>query len=244
MKHDQANSLNDLRNEQSEDIEKPLTPAEFDQLEEFLFSSPILGALTLEEVDGYFASLLVGPENFHYAEGVTGTLGGDSIEMVRQHNVDDLHPALVLLGRHWHSRKKGFELGSPQTPVLRDRTDACVGRDWAHGFMRGVSIAAEGWGSLRRDPEASAWLQSLQLLEAEEAGLTSDSNRLSANQRMELIADIPNLLLRLHRYFYSRRAAHLRKDVVAEDFERRSAKPCPCGSGMGYHKCCGSSLIH
>jgi uncharacterized protein len=244
MKDDHANSLNDGRNEQSEDIEKPLTADEFDQLEEFLFSSLILGALSLEEVDGYFASLLVGPDNFHYAEGVTGALGGDSIEMVRQHNVDDLHPALVLLGRHWHSMKKGLELGSPQIPVLRDCSDACVGRDWAHGFMRGVSTTAESWDSLRRDPEASAWLQSLQLLEAEDAGLTSDSNRLSASQRMELIADIPNLLLRFHRYFFSRRAAHFRKDLVTEDFERHSTNPCPCGSGLDYRRCCGSGTIH
>jgi uncharacterized protein len=242
MKHDHANSMNDGLYGQSEDIEKPLTADEFDQLEEFLFSSPILGALTLEEVDGYFASLLVGPENFHYAEGVTGALGGDSIEMVRQHDVDDLRLALVLLGRHWHSMKKALELRSPRTPELRERGDDSFGRDWARGFMRGVSTTAESWDSLRRDPEARAWLQSLQLLGAEDVLLTSDK-RLTAKQRMDLLADIPNQLLRLHRHFYSRRSAHFRKDVVGEDFERRSTKPCPCGSGMDYHKCCGSSLI-
>lgn len=234
--------MNDGLYGQSEDIEKPLTADEFDQLEEFLFSSPILGALTLEEVDGYFASLLVGPENFHYAEGVTGALGGDSIEMVRQHDVDDLRLALVLLGRHWHSMKKAIELRSPRTPELRERGDDSFGRDWARGFMRGVSTTAESWDSLRRDPEARAWLQSLQLLGAEDVLLTSDK-RLTAKQRMDLLADIPNQLLRLHRHFYSRRSAHFRKDVVGEDFERRSTKPCPCGSGMDYHKCCGSSLI-
>lgn len=234
--------MNDGLYGQSEDIEKPLTADEFDQLEEFLFSSPILGALTLEEVDGYFASLLVGPENFHYAEGVTGALGGDSIEMVRQHDVDDLRLALVLLGRHWHSMKKALELRSPRTPELRERGDDSFGRDWARGFMRGVSTTAESWDSLRRDPEARAWLQSLQLLGAEDVLLTSDK-RLTAKQRMDLLADIPNQLLRLHRHFYSRRSAHFRKDVVGEDFERRSTKPCPCGSGMEYHKCCGSSLI-
>ena len=234
--------MNDGLYGQSEDIEKPLTADEFDQLEEFLFSSPILGALTLEEVDGYFASLLVGPENFHYAEGVTGALGGDSIEMVRQHDVDDLRLALVLLGRHWHSMKKALELRSPRTPELRERGDDSFGRDWARGFMRGVSTTAESWDSLRRDPEARAWLQSLQLLGAEDVLLTSDK-RLTAKQRMDLLADIPNQLLRLHRHFYSRRSAHFRKDVVGEDFERRSTKPCPCGSGMDYHKCCGSSLI-
>ncbi len=242
MKHDHANSLNDGLYGQSGDIEKPLTSDEFDQLEEFLFSSPILGALTLEEVDGYFASLLVGPENFHYAEGVTGALGGDSIEMVRQHDVDDLRLALVLLGRHWHSMKKALELHSPRTPELRERGDDSFGRDWARGFMRGVSTTAESWDSLRRDPEARAWLQSLQLLGAEDVLLTSDK-RLTAKQRMDVLADIPNQLLRLHRHFYSRRSAHFRKDVVGEDFERRSTKPCPCGSGMDYHKCCGSSLI-
>lgn len=234
--------MNDGLYGQSEDIEKPLTADEFDQLEEFLFSSPILGALTLEEVDGYFASLFVGPENFHYAEGVTGALGGDSIEMVRQHDVDDLRLALVLLGRHWHSMKKAIELRSPRTPELRERGDDSFGRDWARGFMRGVSTTAESWDSLRRDPEARAWLQSLQLLGAEDVLLTSDK-RLTAKQRMDLLADIPNQLLRLHRHFYSRRSAHFRKDVVGEDFERRSTKPCPCGSGMDYHKCCGSSLI-
>ena len=60
---------------------------------------------------------------------------------------------------------------------------------------------------------------------------------------MELVADIPNLLLRLHRYFYSPRAAHFRKDVVAEDIEHRYTKPCPCGSGIDYQKCCGLSVI-
>ena len=179
---------------------------------------------------------------FHYAEGVTGALGGDSIEMVRQHDVDDLRLALVLLGRHWHSMKKALELRSPRTPELRERGDDSFGRDWARGFMRGVSTTAESWDSLRRDPEARAWLQSLQLLGAEDVLLTSDK-RLTAKQRMDLLADIPNQLLRLHRHFYSRRSAHFRKDVVGEDFERRSTKPCPCGSGMDYHKCCGSSLI-
>lgn len=80
-----------------------------DQLKDFLLSSPLHGALTLEELDGYFAALIVA-----YGQDLTDALGGKMLEVLAEHEVRHPSASPSPHGRHRHFMQKSHSCAGTQ----------------------------------------------------------------------------------------------------------------------------------
>jgi yecA family protein len=79
---------------------EPLTDAELDRLGEFLEACKSGKAMNLEELDGFFAALISGPQAVMPSEYNREVFGGDLSEAVEFANLDEAKEILGLLMRH------------------------------------------------------------------------------------------------------------------------------------------------
>ena len=186
-----------------------------------------LTALTLEEVDGFFCALVVGPEPVMPSEYMPHVWGGvgraegpvyDS-EVQRRFVLD-------LFTRHWNTIARRIAEGADHEPFLFAAGDADRGRSWASGFNLGVMLRDPAWTRLTRNRKAGMLLEAILALAAD---------KISPDVRREIIERLPGVLVAIAGFW--RRAGQ--QPVRSEKIGRN--EPCPCGSGRKYKKCCGAS---
>ena len=234
-------------------VSQRLTDKEFDRLEELLLRSDGEGAMNLEEVDGFFAALICGPEIVlpsEYLPEVWGleSGGGD----VPFDDLEELQEFLDLLMRHWNNIAHTLSSGEIFLPFLQENEDGIVcANDWAWGFMRGVEMRHDAWVELFNDEEHAGPLIPILVLFHEhdpDPEMRPYEEPMSAERREELIVGVAAAVTILYRYF----APHRRREVTDYDqtTQRRTASkigrndPCPCGSGKKYKRCCGQASVH
>lgn len=97
--------------------------------------------MNVEELDGFFAALVAGPDVVMPSEYLPEVFGG---EMSDAHEFDSLEEAneiLALLMRHWNDIAATLSKGDVYLPILlEDDSGVSHGNDWAKGFMRGVDM--------------------------------------------------------------------------------------------------------
>src|SRR5271166_4314011 len=114
-------------------LSQRLTDKEFDRLEELLLQSDGVEAMNLEELDGFFAALICGPEIVlpsEYLPEIWGfeSGGGD----VPFDDLEELQEFLDLLMRHWNSIASTLSSGEIFLPVLLEGDDGTTyANDWA-----------------------------------------------------------------------------------------------------------------
>ena len=79
---------------------EPLTDAELDRLGDFLKSCKGGKAMNLEELDGFFAALIAGPETVMPSEYNREVFRGEMGETCEFSNVDEAREILNLMMRH------------------------------------------------------------------------------------------------------------------------------------------------
>src|SRR5208337_4116723 len=123
--------------------------------EELLLQSDGEGAMNLEEVDGFFAALVCGPEIVLPSEYLPEICGLESSDAdFAFDNLQELQEFLDLLMRHWNNIAHTLSSGEIFLPVLLEDDDGIAhGNDWAWGFMRGVEMRHEAWLELFDDEE-------------------------------------------------------------------------------------------
>src|ERR1700758_4471415 len=82
---------------------KPLTDAEIDRLSDFLESCKGGKTMNLEELDGFFAALIAGPEPVMPSEYNPEVFGGEMSEAVEFASLDEAQEILNLMMRHWNT---------------------------------------------------------------------------------------------------------------------------------------------
>ena len=125
-----------------------------------------------------------------------------------------------------------------------DDTDDDFGADWALGFLRAVEMRKPQWDGWFDDEEwildgifdIISLLNGEQRYDADGAPL-EEARPLSMDERKEIVADLPWLLIDLYR--------HRIESLTPREPIRREATPgrndpCSCGSGKKYKKCCGA----
>jgi uncharacterized protein len=129
--------------------DRPLNDGERDRMNAILSRFHGEDAIqSAEEVDGFFAALICSPEiakpNEYLAE-IWGETANDEAFADDQ----ELREFLSLLMRHWNSIGRKLEEEKVFTPLLwEDEEGVAYGNDWAHGFMRGVSLHHGAWEEL------------------------------------------------------------------------------------------------
>ncbi len=182
-------------------LTEPLTDAELDRLDHFLRSVNPGKGMSLEELDGFFCSMICSPEIVPPSEYLPHILGG---ELVQGHGVSTIEEAqelLNLLTRHWNTIAATLLRDEPY-PVLIERggKDDLAGEEWARGFVLGMSIRDDGWKKLIEDDQfAVALVPIISLAEASDFdyGLTP----MTPEVREEAIGALAVGVLILYRYF-------------------------------------------
>jgi len=227
----------------------PLTDAELDRLGDFLKGRKGGKVMNLEELDGFFAALIAGPEPVMPSEYHHEVFGADMSEAVEFASLEEANEILALLTRYWNKIASTLYKGEIHVPmILEDEKGEIHGNDWARGFMRGMHMRHEGWAELVNDEKYGGSLVPMMALyheHDEDPEMRSDP--ITPDKREQVIAFMAAGLMNAYEYFRKEREGDL--GVHATEPRRSTPKigrndPCPCGSGKKYKKCCGSATVN
>jgi uncharacterized protein len=220
----------------------PLSEAELDRLTDFLASRGGQ-AMNIEELDGFFAALLAGPDMVLPSEYLPLVLAGAGAETSPFAETDEANDILGLIMRHWNGIAATLRKGDVHLPILlEDDAGVSQGTDWARGFIRGTEMRRTGWAQLMNDEEYGGCMLPVMMLYHEH----DDDPELrpppiGPEQREEMILQMAAGVVRAYRYFQRRAAIPSPRSRPGKSGRN---EPCPCGSGKKYKRCCGGATIH
>src|SRR3954470_23804622 len=133
---------------------RPLTDAEYDRLADALNRFHGERALNLEQLDGFFAALICGPDPVHPSEFLPHLWGGEMADEDAFESRRELKEFLDLVLRHWNVIAETLQSGDVYVPVVfEDNEGAAHGNSWAQGFLRGMDLRRADWAELLDDEE-------------------------------------------------------------------------------------------
>lgn len=248
-----------------------MTEAQMDALEQLLAEHAVPHeGMSLEMLDGFLSSLVVGPEPVtpgEYLSQVWGNAPGrDAPEQAQQGTagvmqlwdhiawrvrqpIDEdadpdaqavLMPPLALPGFDEASGKA--DEGEGADPLAGVPEDFPFAAGWANGFLHGVALRPAAW---------EAWLQGDEDLQEDLALLLALSVVDQDHAREMGIAEEDMLDLHgrldaamelpgLLQDLHLRHMEALRPQPIRKVQEPGRNEPCPCGSGHKYKRCCGT----
>jgi uncharacterized protein len=229
---------------------EPLTDAELDRLGDFLKGCKGGRAMNVEQLDGFFAALIVGPEIVMPSEYYPEVFGGEMSDACEFTSLDQANEILGLMMRHWNDIAGTLFKGEVYGPLLFENEDGIAhGNDWALGFMRGMAMRHDSWAELIDDEEHGGCLIPMMMLCHEhDEDPEMRPKPITPEQREDLIVHMAAGLLGIHRYFRTHPKTYAGTTFKPEP--RRNAsnvgrnEPCPCGSGKKYKKCCGGAAVN
>jgi uncharacterized protein len=224
---------------------EPLSEAEVDRLAGFLEGRGGQ-AMNIEELDGFFAALVAGPDMVLPSEYLPLVLGGAAVETSPFAGIDEANDILGLIMRHWNGIAATLRKGDVHLPILlEDDAGVFQGTDWARGFIRGTELRRTGWAQLVNDEEHGGCMIPVMMLYHEH----DDDPELrpppiGPEQREEIIVQMAACVVRADRYFQRRTATPFGHTPRSSRGKTGRNEPCPCGSGKKYKRCCGGVIIH
>ncbi len=227
----------------------PLTDAEINRLGEFLKACTGGKAMNVEELDGFFAALIAGPDVVMPSEYLPEVFGGETSETHQFETLEEANEILGLLMRHWNHIAATLSKGDVYLPLLlEDENGVSHGNDWARGFIRGTHLRHDGWAALLADDDhAGCMVPVLMLYHEHDSDPKLRPKPIGAEKREKVIEHMAAGLAGAYRYF--RQPG--RSDVGTRATGPRDTKgkigrndPCPCGSGKKYKACCSGQTIN
>jgi uncharacterized protein len=232
---------------------QPLTDAEYNRFGDLLDRLPGQDAMNLEEVDGFFAALICGPEAVLPSEYLREIWGGDLDADEAVFSQQELEELLHLIMRHWNFVANTLQSDDVFLPLLlEDEQGVTNANEWATGFMRGMELRRDSWGDLIQDKDHSGSLIPIFTLAHEhdpDPELRPYPEPVSAEQRETLIVHLAAGVMYIYKYFAAERTMMIHSDAGNTTYRRPTPKvgrnnPCPCGSGKKYKHCCGKITVH
>ena len=137
----------------------PLTDAEFDRLSAVLRRFDNQRPMNLEQLDGFFAALICGPDIVPPSEYLPVILGDDMVLEDTVNAQPALQDFLSLIMRHWNVIVDTLHSGEVFLPLLlQGENGISHANDWANGFLRGMELRRTEWAVLLNDEEHCGWL--------------------------------------------------------------------------------------
>jgi uncharacterized protein len=231
---------------------RPLADPEYGRLAGALDRFHGEGAMNLEQLDGFFAALICGPDAVPPSEYLPEIWGGDMANE-EAFSSQQLKDFLDLVLRHWSTIADTLQSGDVHLPLLlEDEHGIAHANDWAQGFLRGMALRREDWADLLDDEDQGGWIVPIFALAHEhdpDPAMRPYPEPMSMERREQLIAGAAAAVARIYRYFEPRRRmlAEIRSEHVT--YRRGAPKlgrndPCSCGSGKNYKTCCGKPTLH
>lgn len=227
----------------------PLIDAELDHLSEILGRLGNKRAMNLEQLDGFLAALICGPELVPPSKYLPMIWGEQTVF----ENASSAQEFSSLIMRHWNTIADTLDSGEVYLPLLlEDESGIAHGNDWANGFMRGMEFGKEDWALLLDDEDHGGSLISIFALANEhnpDPTMRPYKDPISADLRETLIAGAVAGTTQIYRYFKAQRFLSIDPLGNMPDFLRTMPKvgrndPCPCGSGKKFKHCCGKITLH
>lgn len=205
--------------------------------------------MNIEELDGFFAALIAGPETVMPSEYNREVFGGEMSDACEFSSLEEANEIFGLMMRHWNTIAGTLFRGEVYVPLLlEDEHGVAHGNDWARGFMRGMHIRHDGWAELVNDEECGGCLIPMMMLCHEhDEDPKMRPKPITPEKREEVIAHMAAGLVGTYRYFRARRETY--PSSPAPEPQRGTPKVgrndlCPCGSGKKYKKCCGNATVN
>ena len=182
---------------------EPLTETELDRLEESLKSCKGGKAMSIEELDGFFAALIAGPEIVMPSEYLPEVFGGEMSDTCEFASLDKANEILALLMRHWNDIAHTLGKDEVYVPLLlEDQNGVTRGNDWARGFIRGVDLRHDGWKTLIADEDHSGcMIPVLMLYHEHDEDPALRPRPIGPEQREKIFEHMATGLMGAYRYF-------------------------------------------
>jgi len=232
---------------------EPLSDAEFDRLNSVLARFGDKNSMNLEQLDGFLAALVCGPDTVPPSEYLPVIWGDDIVLEDTFHAQPLLQDFLSLMIRHWNVMVDTLQSGGVYLPLLlEDQNGISHANDWAIGFLRGMELRSELWVDLLKDEKHGGWLVPILALAHEHSPDLElrpyGVQPVSPERREQLIVGIAAAVTGIYRHFETQRV------IESEQLSRTTVRrivpktgrndPCPCGSGQKFKHCCGRTTLH
>ena len=230
------------------------TDPDLDRLHDLLSAIPAeRDGMTIAELDGYVAALIVCPEMIPPSEWLPGVCGGE-------HEFGDVAEAeatiAAVMGHYNRIARELAEHPEDYAPVLEIDPNGgeTLWEPWIDGFERAMRLRLDAWEeiALSDDEEASASISMIVALNDFYYGRSELTQE--AEEEFDRMATglIPEFVRNLNAWTKFRHlekrgvdgaAYHVhfdRDDPPALGRKVDRNKPCPCCSGREYKRCCGA----
>jgi uncharacterized protein len=218
---------------------EPLTESDLDHLGRFLMNCKGGKAMNIEELDGFFAALIVGPEIILPSEYMPEVFGSETPETYPFESLDEANEILGLMMRHWNDIAGTLSKGKVYFPLLQlDENGEENGNDWARGFIRGTRMRQDGWVELLADEDhGGCMIPMMMLYHQHDEDPSMRPEPIGPKQR------------KVEAHLYFRQDGQPQVSTLRPEPQHANVKigrndPCPCGSGKKFKRCCGGATIH
>ncbi|HTH95435.1 MAG TPA: UPF0149 family protein [Rhodocyclaceae bacterium] len=226
-------------------LAKPLTQAEFSELDRFLASDLTSEhTMMVDTLDGFLTAIALGPLDIPVPQWLPRVWGPEDKDVPRFRNEEQADRILALIVRQLNGILRTLQLDIDHyAPIVdlvqHDGEDYEDAEMWAFGFMAGINLARTAWQPVFENPEVLESLKPVFLLSAK--NLTDEQKQQVATpqQRAALAAQLPTMVAALYTFWQPYRKAEAPEPLRVEGKVGRN-ETCPCGSGKKYKKCCGS----
>ncbi len=222
--------------------------AEADHLAELLQQHAVpAGGMNLEFLDGFWSAQRAAMLEVSPFDSLVRILGPDKV----WEDVEDAREVMMALMGYWNAISERLSRKAEPTDPLchpfidfpldadpADHPERPYGQDFAKGFLAAIEDFPRSAKLLLMDPQAKHWLAPFEAL-AKGHSLEKRLNRLGFEERMGLIAELPECIAELGIFWTASGGAITREPKRAEPLPGRN-DPCPCGSGKKYKKCHGA----
>ncbi|UTH74146.1 YecA family protein [Chromobacterium sp. IIBBL 290-4] len=196
---------------------KPLSDQDYQRLSATLDRFADQQCMNLEKLDGFFASLLAGPEAIRPAECLPLILGDAFDDEAAFPSEKSLEQFVALLRGHWQDIADALNGGEFQPWLDADQQGEVKGNDWCEGFVAGMELLNEDWGMLFDSPENAPLLEPIMALGFErhpDAEMRPFVDGISSDLRNELLAALSPSVHGIHDFFSA-----VRKQLEQEELE-------------------------
>jgi uncharacterized protein len=203
-------------------------------------------SMNLEQLDGFLAALVCGPDTVPPSEYLSEILGDNTAAL----DEPLMRDFLYMILRHWNAIADSLHSDNVYLPLLlEDENGVARANDWASGFLRGMDLRRAEWSRLLDDEQHGGWLVPIFALAHEhdpDPEMRPYTEPLGTELREKLIVGAAAGLIGIYRHFASQREMQSLSDTTVRRIAPKIGRNdrCPCGSGRKFKQCCGGTTLH
>ena len=228
---------------------------ELDRLNVLLSGIPVeRDGMTLGELDGYVAALIVCPEMIPPSEWLSGVWGGEGAFKDAEQAEEFIG---AVMGHYNRVARELAEDPEAYAPVLEidPNSDEVLWEPWVDGFQRAMRLRADAWEEIVQsdDEDAAASVNLILAMNEFYHGQSDLTEEAIDELDRKAPSLIPDCVCNLNVWTKSREfegggtggSVHGvpfgTDDPPAYGRKVGRNEPCPCGSGRKYKRCCGAN---